>query len=174
MRTPSGAGGFTLIEAVMSAAVLGMVFLVGSTLFLQLTRFNQQARARSEIQRDARVDLALIEREIAQARGRTIVIDRLDADQPPYSRMSFSGFDGRSVAFYQKGRGLFRKVVSPSGTDTTLLATGLRQALFTYPRSDDTDLIAVGLTFERNSYEGRKKTLLLSVSKVRVQNGDAY
>lgn len=166
--------GFTLVEAVMTAAVAGVVGITAASLFFQVSRFQRSARARAEVQRDARVSLELIEREAAQGRGHTIVIDRLDASQPPYSRLTFSTFDGRTVSFYQQGQTLFQSVTRGGATSTTRLARGLREALFSYPRSDDPSLLAIALTFERSTYQSGSKSLELSLAKVRVQNGDAY
>lgn len=166
--------GFSMVEAVMVSSAIGIVAMIASSLFLQAGRVNRQISARAQIQRDARTCLLTIERELSQARGRTIVIDRFDGSQPPYSRLSFSLFDGRSVSVYQKGDKLYRRVVAPSGTSTVLIATGLRQLVFSYPMSDNTALVSIGLSFERDTYDREKKSLQLSLARVRVQNADSY
>lgn len=170
----TGRRGFTLVEAVMASAGMGMILIVISSLLLQVTRFNRQVSARGEVQRSARVALSAMEREVSQARGRTIVIDRLDAAQPPYSRMSFSGPDGRTVSFYQSGTRLLRRVTAAGGTNTSVLASDLRQVVFAYPSSDNSALLSIGVTFERGTYQGSSKSLQLALSKVRIQNPDAY
>lgn len=174
MRRPRSRRGFTLTEVLIFAAMAGIVSLAASGLFLHATRFNRQASARSQNQRDARVSLLTIERELSQARGRTIVIDRLDASQPHYSRIAFSLFDGRTVTVYQKGTKLYRQVSKGGVTSRSLVATGLRQAVFSYPMSDNSSLVSIGLTFERGTYEGASKSLQLSLARVRIQNADAY
>lgn len=166
--------GFTLVEALVVAAGLGVVSMISANFFLQVTRFDRQVSARQQNQRDARVTLSGIEREISQARGRTVVIDRLDASQPPYSRLTFSGHDGRTVAYYQKGVSLYRRVTKGASTTNSMIATGLRQVLFSYPMSENSALVSVSVTFERATYGSGKKSLQLAVSKVRIQNPDAY
>lgn len=173
MTRPAQAG-FTLVEAVITSACTGLLALVASSMFLQINRFDRQVSARQQIQRDARVSLSSIERDVSQARGRTIVIDREDADQPPYSRLTFSSHDGRTVTFYQKGSALYRRVVRSGSTSKSIVATGLRQVLFTYPRSENSALIAISATFERATYGSGKKSLQLALSRVRIQNPDAY
>lgn len=166
--------GFTLVEAVMASVASGMLLLVVSSMFLNITRFNRQASATGEVQRSARVALSAMEREVAQARGRTVVIDRFDAAQPPYSRLTFTGHDGRTVAFYQKGTRLLRRVTLGGSASTSIISSDLRQVTFSYPSSDNAGLISIGVAFERGTYQGLKKSLQLSVAKVRVQNPNAY
>lgn len=158
----------------MASAVIGMVSVVIATLILQVTRFDRQTSARGQVQQAARVSLSAMEREVAQARGRTIVIDRLDAAQPPYSRMTFSGADGRTVSFYQDGGRLFRSVTKAGVTTKSVVAADLRQVVFSYPASDNASLISISATFERGTYQGSTKSMQLSLAKVRIQNPDAY
>jgi prepilin-type N-terminal cleavage/methylation domain-containing protein len=165
--------GFTLAEAMIASAALGMISLVAGTLLLNTSRFNTQASARAAIQRDARICVEGISRELAQARGHTIVVDRYDAGQPPYSRLTFSQTDGRTVSYYQRGRGLYRKMIVGASVSTVLVADGLRQAAFSYPRSDNAGLVAISVAFERANASSTK-ALELSLSHVRVQNPDAF
>jgi Tfp pilus assembly protein FimT len=166
--------GFTLIEAVMTAAAAGVLFLVAGALILQITRFNRQVGAHEKIQRDARVALAGIEREIAQARGHTVVIDRYDVNQPPYSRLTFSGVDDRTVSYYQQGTKLLRRVVKGGVSDTVLVADGLRQVTFSYPMSENSTLVSLSVAFERATYGEASKSFQLSLGRVRIQNPDAF
>jgi type II secretory pathway pseudopilin PulG len=165
--------GFTLAEALLATAALGMISLVASALLLNTIRFDKQARARAGIQADARVCIEGITRELAQARGHTIAIDRYDASQPPYSRLTFSQTDGRTVSYFQRGPKLYRKVTAGAAVSTVLVADGLRQAAFSYPRSDTSGLVAISVTFERSAGQAAK-SLEVSLSHVRVQNPDAF
>ena len=162
--------GFTLTEAVMVAAIIGIISLVLGALFINISRFSLQATARSNIQSNARTSMELITRKISEAKGHTVTIDQLNASQPNYSRLSFTDIDGNSVSFYQQGTALMQVI----GTNQSRLANNLYQMVFTYPMSDDTGLIAVSLTFQEASYQGTTKSLQLSLAKVRIQNPDAY
>lgn len=166
--------GFTLTELLIVSACVGVVGMIAAALFTHVSRFDRQVSARQQIQRDARVSLSSIERDVAQARGRTIVIDREDSAQPPYSRLTFSSHDGRTVTFYQKGTTLYRRVVRSGTTSRSIVATGLRQLLFTYPRSENSALVAISATFERSTSVSGRKSLQLAMSRVRVQNPEAY
>lgn len=168
------APGFTLVEVVIAAAVAGVVSLLAASLTLQIVRFNSQVTARAAVTRDARVSLGVIQRELSQARGHTVVIDRYDADQPPYSSAAFTTIDGHDVCYYQRGSRLYRRVVKGAAISTAIVAAGLRQALFSYPMSDATGLLSVALTFEQATYGGQRKSLSLSSSKIRIQNPDAF
>lgn len=167
-------GGFTLVEAVMTAGAAGIVALIAASMMLQVTRFDRQVSARAGVQRDSRISLEVIERELSQARGRSILIDRYDADQPPYSRVTFGTLDGRTISYYQRGSRLYRRLLVNGAPSTAVVATGLRRVVFSYPMSDAAALVSIGLTFERKTYQGRDKSLQLSLAKVRVQNPDAY
>jgi type II secretory pathway pseudopilin PulG len=169
-----GKAGFTIVEGLIAAAVTGMLITAATGVFMGVMRFHRQASARAEVQRDSRVGLELIQREVAQARGHTIVIDRFDAAQPPYSRITFSTFDGRTLTFYQKGTRLLLKTIKGTAIFTAPIASNLREVIFSYPRSDAPDLVAVSMTFEKTTYQGNQKSLELGLANIRIENGDAY
>jgi prepilin-type N-terminal cleavage/methylation domain-containing protein len=156
--------GFTLVEALMVVAIVGVVFGLAPTLLIQMTRFFRQNRARVEIQRDARNALDLINRNLRQAKASTVVVDAA-ASQPPYSRIAFTKAQGSSLTFYQQGKTLY--MVSGG---TKAISSNLRYLAFTYPRSDDDNIISVSITMETGTFETKTKALQLSVEKVRVMN----
>jgi prepilin-type N-terminal cleavage/methylation domain-containing protein len=156
--------GFTLMESLMVAAIIGVVVLIGPKVMVNLVRFYNLHTAKIEIQRDARVALDLINRLLRQGKSYTVVIDQA-TNQPPYSRISFETVSGEDVTFYQKGTELF--IVNPS---TVAISKNLRYIAFTYPRSDDPTIVSVAITMEKATYQGGKKALELSIEKVRVMN----
>jgi type II secretory pathway pseudopilin PulG len=162
--------GFTITELLLAAAAAGMISVVSASLLMRVIRFNSQVTARATVTRDARASLQVLEQELAQARGHTVVIDRYDASQPPYSQATFTTVDGRAVTYYQRGSRLYRR----RGPSTSVVATGLRQVVFTYPMSDATGLLSLAVTFERAAGDGGTKTLELSSVKVKVQNADSF
>ena len=165
--------GFTLTEAMMTVAIVGIVSVALGRMMIYVSRFYRQTSARSDIQRNVRTALDVIQRRLSEARGRSIVIDRLDGSQPHYSRLAFTDMDGKSITFYQQGTKLRSTVLSTGATQQTLLAENLRLMTFSYPLSDNAKLISVGLAFEKATYEGGTKSLQLSLEKVRIQNPDA-
>lgn len=164
MRRRSSRSGFTLIEALMTVAIMGIVFALGPALLLQMTRFFRQNRARVEIQRDARNVLDLINRNLRQAKASTVVVDAASG-QPPYSRIAFTKAQGNALTFYQQGTTLY--MVSGG---TKAISSNLRYLAFTYPRSDEDNIISVSITMETGTFETKTKALQLSVEKVRVMN----
>lgn len=164
-----GSPGFTLTEAMMTVAIVGIVSVVVGNIFIYVTRFYRQATARSDIQRNARVSLDVMQRRISEAKGRTITIDRLNSSQPHYSRISFTSVEGPTISFYQEGTSLKQAV----GSSTTTLAGDLRLMTISYPQSDNAKLLSLGLAFEKATFEGGSKSLQLSLEKVRIQNPDA-
>jgi prepilin-type N-terminal cleavage/methylation domain-containing protein len=157
-------GGFTLAEMLMVVAILGILALVGPRMIVNLVQFIQLHTAKTEIQRDARAALDIVNRFLRQAKGYTIGIDQITG-QPPYSRISFQTFEGRTMMFYQQGTRLYQVDRS-----TTMVTNNLRYIAFTYPRSDDPTLLSVAITMEKSTYQGGSKALELSIEKVRIMN----
>ena len=158
------------MELMIVVAILGVVVSVGSRLFIQTTRFVRLSSARSEIQRDARMALANMNREIRQAQASSVVVDQA-AGQPPQSRITFTRYkpDGSSqtVSYYQQGKKLYLQVGAQAGR---AIAENLRYIAFTYPKTDDGTIISVSVTFEKATYEAQTKSLQMAVEKVRIMN----
>ncbi len=163
-QKPFSLSGFTLVEMMVTVAVLGVLFSIGPSLFNNFTKFTRLSSAQLEIQRGSRTSLSQINRNLRQAVGSTIVISQ-ETGQPPYSNISFTTVDSRSVKYYQQGTTLF--VVDGA---TVTLAKGLRYISFLYPRTDDTGIVSVSLTFEQSTYERGTKSLQMAIEKVRVMN----
>lgn len=157
--------GYTLVEVMMTVAILGIVGGMGAPMMMQMTNFWRQTTARNAIQRDVRTSLDLINRFARQGKSSTLVIDAA-AGQPPCSRVAFTSVQGEPVSFYQTGNKLY---MSLSGR-VTLLTTNLAYIAFTFPRTDDVTLLSVAITAQASTYMGGKKALQLSIQKVRVMN----
>lgn len=156
--------GYTLVEMMMTVAIIGIVAVGGPTLTTQLIKFYQLHNAKIEIQRDARNCLDIMNRYMRMAQSFTVGIDQVSG-QPPFSRISFRTIDGQNVSFYQQGTLLYQVARS-----TTVISRDLQYIAFTYPRSDDPTIISVAMTMERSTYQGMFKALELSIEKVRVMN----
>lgn len=164
--------GITLTELMITIAILGMlssivgVFLVGGLKFVRLSR------AKGEIQRDARVCIDLINRNLRQAISTSVTISRYDSNQPPCSMIEFAHINNRNYRFFQKNNNFYISVKEPSAVSWSenKIASNLRNLSYTYPRIDDNSIISVSLCFEKATYEGATKTLQLSVEKVRIMN----
>lgn len=160
---------YTLLEMMLTVAILGIVASVAAPLMRQTTNFWRLTSARFAIQRDVRTSLELINRFTRQAQASTVVIDAVPG-QPPFSRLSFSYVNqvGSSctLSFYQGGNNLYMT----NGGRVRLLSSNLAFIAFTYPRTDDTSIISVALTMQSPTYMGRKKALQLSIQKVRIMN----
>jgi uncharacterized protein (TIGR02599 family) len=156
--------GYTLIEVLVTVAILALLALVTAPLTLHLVRFFRLNNAKLEIQRDARVSLDTINRFLRQANSATVVIGQ-QAGQPSHSRIDFTTYQGRAMSFYQQGRTLYQVAGS-----TSTLSNNLRFIGFSYPRSDDPTILSVAVTMEHATYQGRTKVLELSIQKVRVMN----
>jgi prepilin-type N-terminal cleavage/methylation domain-containing protein len=158
------ARGFTLIEMMMTSAIVGIIVLVGAAFFTQVFRFFRMNQARAYIQRDARAVFDLISRNARQAEASSIVVDSLTG-QPPYSRVSFTRKDGLNMSFYQSGAQIYQVV---GGTKS--ICDNVRFFSLSFPRSDDDNLLSMSLTLEKATYNSQTKALQLSVEKIKVHN----
>ncbi|MBI4054712.1 MAG: prepilin-type N-terminal cleavage/methylation domain-containing protein [Elusimicrobia bacterium] len=158
------AKGYTLTELMLVVAILGVLAMIGPRIYIGVTRFFRLTQARVEIQREARGALDLINRNLRQARASMVVIDQISG-QPPYSRIEFTQAGGKTMKFYQQEKSLYLVDVG-----TRALTENLRYIAFTYPRTDDDQIVSVSVTLEKETYEGGAKALQLSVEKVRIMN----
>jgi prepilin-type N-terminal cleavage/methylation domain-containing protein len=161
--------GYTLVEVTIVVALLGIVSLVAPRLFLQVTRFIRMSRAQYEIQRDSKTALATINRSLRQAEASTISITN-NTGQPPYSKITFEKYvsdtTSRTITFYQAADKLYMQ----DENGTRVVCENLRYIAFTYPRTDDDNILSVSITMEKATFQGRTKALQLAVEKVRIMN----
>ena len=166
MVTRRSCAGFTLVEAMLTVAIVGILATVGARLLIQANRYYMMTKTRVELQREARAIMYVVSRSLHQAQSNTISIDRASATQPFYSRVTFTKIQGDTLAFQQSGRD-FQQV---AGGKTSTLSKNVRYLAFTFPRSDDLTIISVSLTLEQDIYEGQTKALHMASEKVRVMN----
>ena len=149
----------------ITVAILGIVFGSLSSLLTMFTRMSRLNMARLDIQKDARVTMSLINKNLREAQSATIAIDQV-AGEPFWSRISFTSVEGIVIVYYQQNGKLYQTVAGK----TLMLAQNLRTLRFSYPNTDDSTIISMSICFEKSTYEGSKKALQLSVEKVRVMN----
>ena len=163
-----GRAGFTLTEAVITVAIVGILSSMSSILMIQANRYFLLSKARLDLQREARGLMYVITREVRQAKNSTIVLDRAATTQPFYSRISFTTQQGASIVIWQNGVQLVMTKGVP--TDKTILSKNLRYLAFTFPRSDDMSILSVSMTLETSIAQGKKKALHMASEKVQVMN----
>ncbi|MFN0118270.1 MAG: type II secretion system protein J [Elusimicrobiota bacterium] len=157
--------GYTLIEVMISVAIIGVIASTAPNLIIQLRRFFQLSNTKLEIQREARSVMNLVTRNLRQAQSSTIVIDQASAAEPYYSRISYTDVNGNYLRFYQEGRNL--KLVDVS---TRTIASNIRYIAFSLPRTDDMGIVSVSFTLEKGTYESKTKALHMASEKVQVMN----
>lgn len=182
MRRFSCARGYTLIEAMLVVAIVATVASLGAAAFKKTIDFYLGASARSEIQRDARTSLDLIDNFLRQAQSSTVCIDSpggacscmsgVSSTGGYWSRVCFSTIDGRKIRFYQNGAKLMVASQAPGAAnyDTTMLSGNLAYLAFAFSNTQNTTLMDVSLTTQKQIQLGLKKALALSIQKVRIMN----
>ncbi len=166
VRTRLGRAGYSLTEMLIVVAIIGILASVGSRVMLQVNRYFIMTNTRTELQREARAAMYVINRNLRQGSTGSIVIDRASNTQPFYSRLTFAKITGNQMIFSQSGTSLVQTV----GTKTRTLTKNLKYLSFTFPRSDDLSVISVSITLEKAIYQGRTKALHMASEKVRVMN----
>lgn len=159
--------GFTMTELLIVVAIVGVLFGLAPAIFVQVNRFIQLNTARLALQREARLTMATINRNLRQAQQGTIQISQLSG-QPYYSSISFTRIDNTDYNFTQQGTNLIMTTANPS--TTKILSENLRYLAFAPPRAEDLSIISVALTLEKKIYEGKSKALHMASEKVMIMN----
>ncbi len=158
--------GFTLTEMMIVVAIIGILFAVGGPILNQANRNYILSRAKLQLQGEARAIMYLITRNLRQAKNSTIILSRNDANQPFYSRITFTKIDNKTYTFYQEGRML----KMTQGAINRTLNRNIKYLAFTFPESSEMDIVSISLTLEKTIFEGRTKALHMASEKVRVMN----
>jgi uncharacterized protein (TIGR02599 family) len=157
--------GFTLVEMMIVVAILGIIAMVVPRMITNVIKFTRLSTARIETQRMARDALSRINQSIRQGIASTVIISQ-ETGQPPLSSITFSTSDGRTVKYYQSNN----KLNFVNGTSTSTLSQDLLCIAFTYPRTDDTSILSVSITTQKDTYENGTKALQMAIEKVRIMN----
>ena len=158
------------MELMIVVAILGVIVSAAPRMFTGIYRFTRMITAKAEIQKNARGTLSNINRGLRQAQSSSILVDQVSG-MPPHSRITFQRYktDGSTevVSYYQSGKKLYMSTNLAAGKK---VCDDLRYIAFTYPKSDDSYIISISVTFEKATYEGAAKALQMAVEKVRVMN----
>lgn len=164
MITSHKCKGLTMVELMINVVTLSIIAFALTSLFLKWIQFWQLSKAKGAIQRDARTCISAVNKHLRQGTASSVVIDRYDSNQPPYSRIYFEK-DGQPFIYYQKDQEFIEVIKS-----TRTLAKSLRAVQFIYPESTNNSILNVSITFEKATYSRGTKALQLSVQKVRIMN----
>lgn len=165
VKKPRGRAGYSLTEMMLAVAIIGILATVGARVMLQVNRYFIMTNTRTDLQREARDLMAVINRNLRQARSSSITIDTVPG-QPFYSRLTFTKVQGTTMTFYLNGTTLVQAV----GAKNRVLTKNVKHLAFTFPRSDDLSIVSVSVTLEKGIYQGRTKALHMASEKVRVMN----
>jgi hypothetical protein len=149
----------------MAVAIIGVLASVGARVMLQVNRYFIMTNTRTDLQREARDLMSIINRNLRQAQSASITIDTVPG-QPFYSRLTFTKVQGTTMTFQLNGTTLTQTV----GTKSRILTKNIKHLAFTFPRSDDLSIVSVSVTLEKAIYQGRTKALHMASEKVRVMN----
>lgn len=156
---------FTLVEVMVTVAIIGILFTMGPATFMNLQRFALQHTARSEIQSEIRVIMDNMDRAIRQATAGSVNVSQ-DAGKPPYSKISFTTADGRSITYKQSGR----QLLQIADGNTKVLSKNVQYLAFAYPRTDANTVISISITLQKATFEGRTTAIQMAITKVRIMN----
>ncbi len=158
--------GYTLAELMVVSAIVAVIVSLGSTLYIKMNTFFRVSMAKIETQRDVRNLMDLITREIRQAKSSQISLSRESASQPPYSKITFQNIQGTTVVFSQNNRILN---MNKNG-QTTVLAKNIHSLFFSYPSTDNPNLITVLLSIEKIAEGNKNYALQMGGETIRLLN----
>ena len=158
--------GFTLVEAMITAAILGVLAMVGPSVLTQVNRFFIQSSGRSDMEKESRAVMYVINRNLHEGQSNTIIIDRYGANQPFSSRITFTKIQGTTMSFYQNGKNL----IQLASGNSKILSKNVRYLAFSFPRTDDMTIVSVAVTLEKTIYSGQTTALHVASERVRVMN----
>jgi len=164
--------GYTLVEMMMTVMVVGLISLAAPALFANVTRSVLLARAKTELQNEARAAIVRMNAGVKQALAGSIVVSSLNPTEPPYSRIAFSkvpraGGAPDVIAYFQRNGDLVETV---NGVERPLLSKNLKDVHFTFPRSEDATLIDIHLALEKPVRGKETYVMRMSSQRIRVMN----
>jgi prepilin-type N-terminal cleavage/methylation domain-containing protein len=160
--------GFTLIEVMVTVAIVGILASLSAMLMVNVNRYFILSKAHLELQEEARGIMYVITRNLRQAQNVTITIDQATNSQSYYSRITFTEENGTTMSFFQNGNLLVQQWGSSGQTNT--VSQHLFYLAFSFPRSDDMTLVSVSMTLEKALYQGQKTAFHMASQQVQVMN----
>ncbi|MFH1282110.1 MAG: prepilin-type N-terminal cleavage/methylation domain-containing protein [bacterium] len=157
--------GYSLIEIMITVAIIGIISSVGSHILINFTRFQALNAARASIQRDARISIDAMNRHLRQGVASSITVDQV-TNQPPYSRINFQTVEGKIISYYQNNKELIQDIDGLTST----LSKDLRYIAFAYQNTWEDDIISISISLEKGTYEAKTSIFKLSIEKVRIMN----
>lgn len=163
MDLKRSANGYTLVEVMIVAAILGIVASVGALSLLKITQAHDLATTIGDIQQGAFTAFDVTSALLRQAQSSSVVIDQYDPSEPPWSRITFSiPNSSMTFTFYQKGQTFY------IGNNPML--QHLRSLTFSYPNTNIPDIIGISVTFEENVGSIGSKAIELFIQRIKIQN----
>ncbi len=164
--------GFTLTEVMIATAVIGVLAMVGTSLVAQVYKAWRLSEARVLAQQNARTILNLVERRLRQASADTVVIDRHNVSDPPYSKITFTSQNGDTYEFRQNSdlAEMQRTLAGGGGTQSRQLSKNVRYLSFSYASSTNDRLVNVAICMEVPTYAGETKDFYMTLQKIQIQN----
>ncbi len=187
MRAIRSRAGYTLLEAMIVVAVIGIVASIGAKVMIQANRYFILTKARGDLQKQARAIMYIMTRELRQAQNSSIQLGQASASQPYYSSVTFTKEQGTQVTYYQNGnllcaaenasaftltnaKGQRVCETTTAGAHITTLTSDLAYVAFSFPKSDDMTIISVSITLQTLINNGQEKALHMASEKVQVMD----
>jgi len=165
-RRPRGAGesGFTLVELMITVALLGIGLAFITTMYLQGWRAFKRNYTDLTTQRDGRIAVDRMVQGIRQAKPMSVTVNNITGEAW-FSRINFTHIKEQQWSFWKQGDKLYQCVDGSTG----FMCDGVEALQFTYPAFGDYRVMDVGLTLSRRSYESRSIRIQLT-ERVGIRN----
>jgi prepilin-type N-terminal cleavage/methylation domain-containing protein len=134
--------GFTLLEILLTASIIGAIVLAITHLGFPLIKFFQQSRSRQQANTEARICLETMERVLSNGKASTLVISNSPTIPPMQSgRAQFQTMEGSSYTItWSSGPAnsvhLLRTPLGGTVAVDTMLATHVTELSFLWDMSD--------------------------------------
>lgn len=164
------ARGITLIELMIVVAIMGLLSLMFRRTISNVWKEFKLAQVKIELQREGRLAINSISRDLKQASLSTLRIGPETLGEPQLSSMTFtktaktSGGPEAQVSYFARGTDLVRN----QGGQEMVLSKNLAFLAFVPPRSNDMSVLSVSLKLEKPTYDGQTKSFSASLDKVKI------
>ncbi|MHB2025211.1 MAG: prepilin-type N-terminal cleavage/methylation domain-containing protein [Elusimicrobiota bacterium] len=157
------AKGYTLVELMIVVVMLGIIGSTVATIMLKTIQAQEMANALNSIQQGAFTSFDVSTSLLRQASAASIVIDSVDASEPPWSRITFNEpATGKTISLYQKAQNFY--------INNVLAFNNLQRLGFYYPDTTSSNVIGISMTFSKSTGSGRSKAVQLFMQNVKIQN----